>query len=59
LLFYANRDKIEIIEEEQENEFLEEEKRKSEFGSKFPVISRIPVVGWVSKIIYIEKWFLV
>ncbi|MBS8121653.1 hypothetical protein [Candidatus Vampirococcus lugosii] len=56
LLFYSNREKIESIEEEQENEFLEEERKKSEFGSKFPVISRIPLINWIVKWMYKEGW---
>lgn len=54
LLFYWNRDKIESIEEEQEKNLEEEKKRKAEFGSKFPVMSRIPILGWIVKWIYWE-----
>ncbi len=54
LLFYANKDKIESIEEEQEKELFEEEERKKEFGSKFPRVNKIPVVRGVVKWMYGE-----
>lgn len=72
LLFYSNRDKIESIDSpreipqggseaisqgsEQTQEELEEEKRKAEFGEKFPILSKIPVVGWIVKWMYKEGW---
>lgn len=56
LLFYWNREKIENIEEEQEKEWEEEEKRKAEFPSKFPRLSKIPVFGWIVKWMYGEGW---
>lgn len=60
LLFYANRDQIESIEQEQEREIEEEERRRKEFDEKYRVLSRVPVVGWVSRWMYGEKkWFII
>jgi hypothetical protein len=56
LLLYLNRDKIDDMEDEQAKELREEEKRKAEFGDKFPVIAKIPVLNWIVKWMYKEGW---
>lgn len=54
LLFYANKNKIENIEKEEEKEWVAEEKRKKEFEENFPKINKIPIVWNILKWIYGE-----
>jgi len=58
-LFLYYRKEIDFkkdLEVKSEKEKLEEEKRKKQFPEKFPKISKIPVLNWVTKWMYKEGW---
>ena len=57
ITFYQNKEVIEQVEEEANQEQIEEEKRKQEFPSKFPRISKVPVFKSLIKWMYKEGWW--
>ena len=57
ITFYQNKEVIERVEEEATQEQIEEERRKQEFPSKFPGISKVPVFRSLVKWMYKEGWW--
>ncbi len=56
ITFWQNKEVIEEIEEEQNTEEKEEQKRALEFGEKYPKLAKIPLVNKVTKWMYKEGW---
>ncbi len=60
LVFYLNRDKIDIIEDEKNKELEEEEKRWKEFDKKYMKLSKVPILGKICRWGYKEgKWYVI
>lgn len=55
--FYFNRDKLEDIEKEKDQEVIAEKKREMDFAGKYPLINRMWGVRWIGKWMYKEGIF--
>jgi hypothetical protein len=55
--FWLERDRIKKeVEDDEEKEKLEEEKRENEFPQKFPIINRIPIIKKIAKKMHLAGW---
>lgn len=56
-IFFANRERLNNLEQESLREKQKEQGRSGNFGNKFPNINRVPILRNIVRWFYIEGWF--